>query len=189
MKPNNEKINYMKTKYIFILLLFFVILSCKKDSETISSGNFIEINGDKRIIDATNENVIFEYGTWGDPAWYYTLTDNQFSAGIAGLPNNNLYFSIQIWDINLTKSNYVIIDTSVNQPVGYAYAYMELSKTNRAIINRFRSKANSGNVKYSIVNSKKIIEFSKIKLVDEGGTTYTVSGRMEFYGYPHNTHW
>lgn len=185
----------MKTQLTLIIIFSVLIVNCKKDNDSASltsitiSKNFIEINGDKRIIDATNENVLFEYGTWGEPGYEFSLTDKQFSSGIAGLPNNNLHISIQIWDINLTKSSYVIVDTSVNQPIGYAEAYMELSKTNGAILNRFRSKVNSGSVKYSLLNSIKTVEFSNIKLVDDGGTSYTVSGRMEFYGYPHNTHW
>lgn len=179
----------MKTKYLFILMLLLFILSCKKDEESVSSGNFIEVNGDKRIIDATNEKVTFEYGTWGEPGWQYTLTDNQFSTGIAGLPNNNLKIIITIWDNNLTKSSYVIVDNSDNAPTGYAQAYMELSKSSGAILDKLRSKANSGNVKYSVANSIKTVEFSNIKLFDAAGTSYTVSGRMEFYGTPHNTHW
>lgn len=174
---------------ILLGLILTLTISCKKGEETISSGNFIEINGDRRIVDASNSNVILEYGTWGEPGYQFSMTDKQFSTGIAGLPNNNLNVIITIWDNNLSKSNYVIVDSSDNEPTGYAQAYMELSKTSGAILNRFRSKVNSGSVKYSLINSIKTVEFSKIKLVDDGGTSYTVSGRMEFYGYPHNTHW
>lgn len=179
----------MKTKYIFALILFLFMLSCKKDSETVQSGNFIEINGDRRIIDATNENVTFEYGTWGEPGWQYIITDNQFSTGIAGLPNNNLEIIITIWDSNLSKNNYEVVDSSDNKPTGYAQALLILSKKSGAVLSKLRSFANAGNVKYSVINSIKTVEFSKIKLGDGSGTTYSVSGRMEFYGYPHNTHW
>lgn len=168
------------------LMLSFTI-SCKKGEETISSGNFIEINGDRRIIDASNSNVILDYGTWGEPGYQFSMTDKQFSTGIAGLPNNYLNVIITIWDNNLSKSNYVIVDGSDNEPTGYAEAYIMLSKNNGAVLNRLRSEANSGNVKYSLINSIRTVEFSKIILVDDGGTSYTVSGRMEFYGYPHNT--
>jgi hypothetical protein len=177
---------------VTLLILFITVLSgCKKEdqSTTSSTGSFIEINGDKRIIDATNKNVTFEYGTWGDPGWQFTITDNQFSNSIAGISNTGLKNIITIWDNNLAKANYSIVDFSENQPTGFAQAYMELYKQNGAILNKLRSKATSGNVKYSVVNSSKVVEFSGIKLFDSAGTLYTVSGRMEFSGSPHNTHW
>lgn len=179
----------MKKHLFLIISLLLLIISCNKDEEPVISGNFIEVNGDRRIIDATSENVSFEYGTWGEPGWVFMITDNQFSSGIAGLPNNNLKVIIAIWDDNLSKNNYEIVDNSIDEPTGYAHANMLLSKKNGAIINRLRSLNKSGTVKYSVINSKKIVEYSKIKLVDSEGTSYTVSGRMEFYGYPHNTSW
>lgn len=172
---------------ILLGLILTLTISCKKGEEIISSGNFIEINGDRRIIDASNPDVNIQYGTWGYPGYQFSMTDKQFSTGIAGFTNNQIEIFVDIYDLNLSKNDYALVDYAWgDETKGFAQMFIRPKKDGLSVSGLF-SNTTSGNVKYSLINSIKTVEFSKIKLVDVGGTSYTVSGRMEFYGYPHNT--
>lgn len=165
------------------------ILSCNKDDDSITSGNYIEINGDRRIIDSKSEKVIFEYGTWGDPGYQFTMTDKQFSAGIADIQNTGLEVIITIWDNNLSKSSYSVTNFSQSEPMGYSQAHLIFTDNRGANINKFWSEGTSGNVRYSNNNGKRTIEFSNVKMKSRDNKYYTVSGRMEFSGSANNEHW
>lgn len=166
---------------ILLGLILTLTISCKKGEETISSGNFIEINGDRRIVDASNSNVILEYGTWGYPGYQFSMTDKQFSTGIAGFSNNQIQVIVNIYDDNLSKTEYDIVKYIGNQTKGFAEIIIFPSK-NGARLNTFESTVNSGIVKYTLSGGKRVVEFQKIILLDGGGISYTISGRMEFYG-------
>ncbi len=171
----------MKTKIICGIILLLSISGCKKDSNSDSaiSGNFISINGDKRIIDATNSNVTINCGTYGYPCWQFHLLDKQFSTGIAGLPNNEIEFFINIYDLDLLKDQYALVTYTGNGAKGFAEILVRVKK-NGASFTSFNSTSSSGIVNYSLSGNKKVVEFDNIKLF-QNSVIYTISGRIECF--------
>ncbi|BBE17479.1 hypothetical protein AQPE_1629 [Aquipluma nitroreducens] len=88
----------MKSNIIFsFVLILLITISCKKDSETINSRNFIEINGDKRLFGSNLDLHLFiDHGTYD-----LGIYDAQYSKEIAGYLVDRLEIHLVITDSNL----------------------------------------------------------------------------------------
>ncbi len=180
----------MKTKIIcsFVLILL-IASSCKKDSETIIvSRDFIEINGDKRIISTkSNEHYLGDKNMYNN-IFEYEFEDKLHSKEIGGYPIDGLEFRIIITDSNLnnntarpTNKDYPLVDLSNHQLLDYARIGIVLSKNGQDHY-YFNSFYPTGNLHVSEFKGKTVFEFSNIELTSGvlgDGPPIPVSGRFE----------
>lgn len=177
----------MKSKILFYFVLILLITSsCKKDSETFISKDFIEINGDKRIIESkSNIHLYIDHNIY-DNEFEYQFDDKQYSKEIAGYSNDGINFRILITERNLSsyftgkpsKNNYPLVDLNNHQLIDYARIIIILSKNGQDQY-YFNSYYPTGNLNVTDAKGKTIIEFSNIELQSGNSSLITVSGRFE----------
>jgi len=172
----------MKSNIIFYFILILLITtSCKKDSETIGSTNFIEINSDKRLIGSNLDlHLMIDNGEYN-----CEIYDAQYSKEIAGYPVDRIEIHLLITDSNLLNNNnnpsnkdYPLVDLNNHQLIDYARITIILSKNGHDQY-YFNSYYPSGNLNVSEVKGQTVIEFSNIELLSGDGLIIPVSGWFE----------
>lgn len=172
----------MKTKILFSFIFILLITnSCKEDKETFSSGNFIEINDDKRII-ALSTNV---YLFTSHAEFNYEISDKQYSKDIAGYSTDELKISISITDSKKSsndnipiKDSYPLVDLNSHQLLDYARIRIILSKNGHDQY-YFNSNYPTGNLEINRNKGNFIMEFSNIELLSGDNSPIIVSGRFK----------
>lgn len=177
----------MKPKVLFSFVLILLITqSCKKDSETIFSKDFIEINGDKRRIESkSNIRLFIDHNKYTNE-FDYQFEDKHYSKEIAGYSNDAINFRFLITEGNLStnftgnpsKDSYPLVKLNNHQLTDYARITIILSKNGQDQY-YFNSYYPTGNLTITEVKGKTIFEFSNIELQSGDSTLVTASGRFE----------
>jgi len=174
----------MITKAIFYFILFISLtIGCKDEPETIMNRDFIEINGDKRIMGANTTMHIMV----NNEGYTFEINDTQYSKEIAGYPIDRLQFRVIINDSKLlsnnntpSNKNYPLVDLNNRGLADYARININLSKIGYNKWYYLNSYFPSGDLKVSEVKGRKVLEFSNIKLLLGDSLLIPVNGRFEF---------
>jgi hypothetical protein len=181
----------MKTNTILLLLTILslaLITSCKKDNGTNSDtpqGNYFKLNSDTRNLAAIpSTKITVNNGAWTNPdQWQLSLGIKSDCYKIAGLNNDEFDIFINIWDKNLTKTEYELVPGysaggSSAGPFGKASIGMRPYKIGGSGLTFFDAQSGKITITKDASGKLKSVEFSNLPLNQYSGASYTTSGRF-----------